>query len=748
MQFYRFRSTFTNIIRRLTGTEMDPLQELVSFARQSGTSGTSHTAHDLSSNGKQTLFRILLLNPSLLFNEYEGYDTVWRWLIKYDYFLIIRFVLNKASGGEYGIRWHIPSNRYDKNNGSTIFTDHSLPLTARLFNLLFTMSGEKLHLYNKTTYETVLHILVKQNTIQGKETAFNILNNIVADNSMDLDPDLIDFAGRTALHYALERGELRVAELLVERIGADWDLGLNRSLFVSNETLDSRHPECVEFLQKCREKYSIKPNSEGGGETCVICQDEIEASTYSMRCCKVKLHTVCLRKHLARAEAISCLLCRQEICKDKDKDLYDSIPNTVFKSKWEKERAHREAAAASASTPSTETEPGANVATLDTATDDDTAASLQTEEELGIRVRFFNITPYQDVRLSPFQWGVPDTNLRILPSPSVIMGVSSLMREHNFSSDLTTASTSNYPSSVEEEEDNHLYEEILIMDHHHQITQIFDQEESLPPPPLPQQPLSAEGDGWSDDEGSDIQPVLETFSSTTSSAESSMPSPASLFETPTIFNGYYSFFGQKIVHRSLRVMIPPDCVEAFASQSIMFEDILDSFSTDRRRLFNLLTPMTLTSYQSLPRNKVQDFLSTLRIMCRDLDPLYRNRLFVNKCTEKICDIYGTSLTSNFGLLLKEYVKTRVEDEGERNVLAVQLQHMRYHETISDGDDAEDLLVQYENMAQWLYVRGLHTQTREKIKKLHSRLLIMLSSATNLHDFERLLAAIGHVLTCM
>lgn len=207
------------------------------------------------------------------------------------------------------------------------------------------MSGEKLHLHNKTTNETILHILGKQDTIQGKETAINILKNFVVENSMDLDPDLIDSAGRTALHYALERGELGVAELLVERIGADWDLDMKSALSVSNETLASRHPKCIEFLEKCREVYSIKPNSEGDGETCVICQDEIKASAYSMRCCKVKLHTVCLRKHLARAEALSCLVCRQNICKDKDKVLYDSIPNAVFKSKLEKERAQRQAAA-------------------------------------------------------------------------------------------------------------------------------------------------------------------------------------------------------------------------------------------------------------------------------------------------------------------------------------------------------------------------------------------------------------------
>ncbi|KAK8381520.1 hypothetical protein O3P69_018538 [Scylla paramamosain] len=148
---------------------------------------------------------------------------------------------------------------------------------------------------------------------------------------MDLDSDLLDFAGSTALRYALERGELGMAELLVEMIGADWDLG------ISNEMLARRHPECVELLQKCREKYSIKPNSEGGGETCIICWDEIEASAYSMR-----------------------------------------IPNTVFKSKCEKEMAQTQATAteAAASTSSAEIEPEATVATSDAATDNDASIEM------------------------------------------------------------------------------------------------------------------------------------------------------------------------------------------------------------------------------------------------------------------------------------------------------------------------------------------------------------------------------------
>ena len=715
MQYCRRRF---NIIRQQAGTEMDPLQELVSFAKQSGTANTSYALRELSNSDKHTLHRVLFENPKLLFSKYEGYDTVWRWLIKHDYFLIIKYILNKATGGEHGVRWYIPSNRYDENNGSTIFTDHSLYLSARLFDLLFTMSGEKLHLYNKMTKETALHILAKQNTIQGKETAFHILKNIVAENSTDLDPDLIDFAGRTALHYALERGELRMAELLVERVGADWDLGVKSAPSVSNETLASRHPECVEFLQKCREKYSIKPNSEGDGETCVICLDKIEASAYAMRCCQGKLHTVCLRKYLARAEDLRCFLCRRQEIRE-DKDLYDSIPNTVFKSKWEKERtAEGGGGATAASTPSTETELEATVASSDAATDDG-----------NIRVV---ITPDQDFRLPPSNGGgcVPDTR-----RASVIMGVSSLMRDRNFSSDLSTASSSNNPSSEAEEDDHPMVE----VNYRNQITRIFNREDSFPPP----LPPSTEGDGWSDD---DFQPpVLEIFSPTASF----MPSPAPIFKTPAIFKGYYNFLGRKI--RLLRVRIPPDCVEVFTRESACFEDILDSFSTARRELYNSLKPMTLTSYQSLPRNKVKIFLSSLRGLCSHLNLSYNINLlwFVIKCTKNICDVYGRGLTSNFGLRLKEYVKRRVEDEGERNVLNVQLKRVRYWQTICDGDDDEDLLLLQENMAEWLYFRDRHTENRIEIRMLHSAMSkSVVDSATNLDDFERLMAAIDHVLSIM
>ena len=582
----RSHSTHRRTQRNKHGAKMRLHQEFISVAMQSGAAGTSYKPYELGRYDKQMLRSILHSDPFLLFNEYEGCDTVWRWLIRHDYFLIIEFILDEAIG-QYGISWCIPSNRFDKNDGSTIFTDHSLILTARLFHLLFTESEEKLHLYNKETNETVLHKLVKQDL--RKNTALEILRTIVVENSMDLDPDLIDFAGKTALHYALERGNLRTAELLVERIGADWDLAMVSDPPVSNETLASRHPECVEFLQKCKDKYSIKPNSEGCWETCSICLSKIKGSAYLMQCCANKLHTACLRKYLARAEAPSCTVCRRDIREGVDKDLYDRVPNTVFKSKWEEKQA----------------------------------------EAVG-----------------------------------------------------TGSTHNNLPSTA---------------------------------PP--------------------------------------MDSPDSLIEEKlVIFNGRYNFFGQKVANGLPEMTIPPNCEEIFASRSIMFENGFDSFLAGRRRMFNMLNPMHPTSFVSLPKYKVDTFLHTVRALCRDLYPLHSLSLFANVCANTICDVYGMSPTSSFGLLLNKYVKKRMEDEGERNVLAVQLMRIHYEEMFSDVGGNENSFVQHKkNMAEWLYIRDLHIETREKTKMLHFEMLTMLkniNNATNLYDFDRLLAAIDRILSVL
>lgn len=342
MQFYRHR--FNQLLHRLTGVELNPLLRLVWLARKSGTISTSHLPYiSLSYNDKRALNDILSAHPFLLFSKYEGCQTVWRWLIKHDYYIIIEFILN-GGNGEYQVKWQIPVNDYDENDGSTIFTDHTLTLSYDLFKLLVTTAGENFLLYNKITNETVLHMLAKH---KSKEEALCILRNIVVSNSMELDPDLQDFAGRTALHYALERGYVKIAELLVERVGASWDLDMG---CVSNETLASKHPKCVEFLQTCRERYSIKPNCEGQGDTCVICLAAIETSAYSLQCCKVKLHTDCLRKYLARTVSFTCLICRKDI---DDNYLYNSTPNTIFKSKWKMER---QAAPNGRGSSSTETE--------------------------------------------------------------------------------------------------------------------------------------------------------------------------------------------------------------------------------------------------------------------------------------------------------------------------------------------------------------------------------------------------------
>ena len=164
------------------------------------------------------------------------------------------------------------------------------------------------------------------------------MSDVVAENSTDLDPNLRDYEGKAALHYALERGGLEFVRILVERMGADWDLRVeNESATVSNETLAKPHPECIEYLQKCKEKYSIKPNVKGNGEICVICLEKIETDAYAMECCAVTLHTGCLRNYLVRSDAFRCLMCRKKISK-KNEALYNTVPNTIFKDIWKKKR--------------------------------------------------------------------------------------------------------------------------------------------------------------------------------------------------------------------------------------------------------------------------------------------------------------------------------------------------------------------------------------------------------------------------
>ena len=548
---------------------MNSFEEFISFVKQSNSAGTSYRLDEkLSNEDKRTLARILLKNPSyLLFNEYDGSGTVWRWLLKHDYCLIVEYIIQRTAG--YRTRWNIPCNKYDKNNGSSIFTDHSLQLSERLFDMLHEM-GENFELYNKKTNETVLHMLAKQ----GTETATNILKNVVANDSECLDPDLMDLSDKTALHYALENGHLEITKILVERIGADWNLRSSSS--VCNETLANKHPECVKFLQKCRKKYSIKPNSKGCDVICMICLLKMNHSAYLMSCCNTKVHTDCLRKYLARANPLCCFICRQKICKD----LLDIIPNTVSKRNW--------------------------------------------EMELAIEAR----------------------------------------------------------NAADPEEDFH--EE---MDYQQQIPDNF---------------------------------------------------MLSQFETPVIF-GFFNFRGEDIRYWPTEINRQPYCQEHFENKSLEFEQ------TYNENEFEL--PISLSSYESIPKNKVQDFLNILQDY-NNLDLFYiiNFQLFINRCVKSICDMNGYSSTSTFGQLLKLYIHKRIIQEGERNVLMLQLK--RYHKIVCDGTDTE-LFKRFDIMVQWLHIRGLYINTQKKTLEMYTCLLKMLNDDINQDDFNRLMATIiDHIRSCL
>ncbi|KAK8378016.1 hypothetical protein O3P69_018740 [Scylla paramamosain] len=230
---------------------MGPLQELVTFARQSGTAGTSYTLRELSSNDKKTLHRILFrrigLQPILGTERRNDLQPIFGTERRIDLQPILR-------------------NKQRIDLQPILRNERRIDIQPILRN------ERRIDLQPILRNEDLQPILGTERRIDFDFKLWVArLENIVAENS--IDPELLDFVSRTALHYVPERGELGMAELLVERIGADWDLGMKSALSISNETLASRHPECVEFLQKCREMYSIKPNSEGGVSTQPLCLD-------------------------------------------------------------------------------------------------------------------------------------------------------------------------------------------------------------------------------------------------------------------------------------------------------------------------------------------------------------------------------------------------------------------------------------------------------------------------------------------
>lgn len=274
------------------------------------------------------IFTTLFENPYLLYIPYDGTKTLWKWLIERNFYVEVEYIATYASERLGTIRWFIPSNYiYDYNR--TLFTDPTLSLSPKMYELLVTMTGERLTNINKKTKESVLHILTRAD--DGEE----ILKSVIVKYGYDVDPNLIDIYGKSALHYAIEEGKMNFAKILVEDLGADWQQ-LQQD---ENEWYGTNYSD---FLDYCMVKYRIFPNfppqkTLEETEECIICIENMPiGDRYFMHCCRKYVHSRCLSNNLARADTPNCMLCRADI--RSDAYLYDKIPNTIYKKRWEAER--------------------------------------------------------------------------------------------------------------------------------------------------------------------------------------------------------------------------------------------------------------------------------------------------------------------------------------------------------------------------------------------------------------------------
>lgn len=248
--------------------------------------------------------------PKALMGVGEECDTLWRWLIKNDHLSVITHVAFSSVSKN----WTIPTNKIDQNNGSSLFTDPTITMSYEMFCTLHGMTGEMFNgIVNKMTNESVLHILAKKNDVYGNGMALKIMKEVVVDSSDNIDPDLVDkVEGKTALDYALSRGDTIMARLLVGAFGADWGQAENK--------IDKNTTECVKnFLNECRLLYGITPNAPvemvNDSSICVVCLESIKEDMYKMDCCGNVLHTECLRKSLRRpVGGASCMFCRKTLC--------------------------------------------------------------------------------------------------------------------------------------------------------------------------------------------------------------------------------------------------------------------------------------------------------------------------------------------------------------------------------------------------------------------------------------------------
>lgn len=262
----------------------------------------------------------------------EECDTLWRWLVRNNHADVVNYVAFNASERN----WTIPANKTDPRNGSSLFTDPAITMSYDMFCALHYVSGELFDgVVNKMTNESVLHILAKRNDVYGNGMALKIMKEVMINSCANTDPDLVDkLEGKTALDYALARGDTAMAWVLVNAFGADW--GLAEAKASEQTTTTTAAADCVmHFLRECRRLYGIQPNvsTEAAATreetSCVVClEDVVYGDMYKMSCCGNVLHTECLRKSLRHLRGVvaRCMICREDLCDE----LFFKMPGFSF----------------------------------------------------------------------------------------------------------------------------------------------------------------------------------------------------------------------------------------------------------------------------------------------------------------------------------------------------------------------------------------------------------------------------------
>lgn len=288
--------------------------------------------------------KILQSNPRLLKVGCGDCDTLWRWLVKNDYFKICLFIAFDKQN-----RWEIPINTVDPITGDSVLTDCRFIPSPKMLHMLIT-TGESMDFHNTKTIENMLHVLVKKRPgSPDSNIAYKFLKSIINTcetienpdfsylNNMP-DIDLPNSQHKRPLQIALESEWIEMAELLVEKLGADFNLVSCIALPVKS----------VNYIGKCKSLYTIKSNVTEIDEIdkeCRICSGDMEFSkAYRLvGCCKKIMHSDCLRKYLSRTNTPKCIFCNMFKFEE---NVLAAIPNTVYKSKWPKVRTYSEAVAA------------------------------------------------------------------------------------------------------------------------------------------------------------------------------------------------------------------------------------------------------------------------------------------------------------------------------------------------------------------------------------------------------------------